>query len=150
MEFFAAAGLEATGRAQFISLMTALEALAEQRDYGDEIGNIFADLARRIESEPLLQGPDNKPLRDSLSGRIRQLRQESVRQAILRTVREHVNDPKAAKFVDDAYGLRSKMLHKGQHVTELPELSRGLKNILIQMYSSVLKLPLKPSNHPEI
>jgi hypothetical protein len=146
MEFFAAAGLEATGRAQFISLMTALEALAEQRDYGDEIGGIFVDLAQQLESDPLLQEPDNKPLRASLSGRIRQLRKESVRQAILRTVREHVDDPEAMKFIDHAYDLRSKMLHEGYQIRELPELSSGLRNILIQMYSSVLKLPLKPSN----
>jgi hypothetical protein len=143
MEFFAAARLESTQRARFISLMTALEALAEQADYGDELGKVLFEFAREIESHPKLQGPDMTPLRTSLSGRIRQLRTESVRQAILRTVRQHVDDENAVRFVDKAYGIRSKMLHEGHQVAELPALCNGIESVLVRVYSSMLQLPLK-------
>ncbi len=54
MEFFAAARLEITERARFISLMTALEALSVQQDYGDEVSSLLTELSRQIESSPLL------------------------------------------------------------------------------------------------
>lgn len=145
MEFFAAARLEVTQRARFISLMTALEALAEQSDYGEEIGGVLLDIASQLESHPTLQGPDKERLRASLSGRVKQLRKESVRQAILRSVREHIDDVETLRFVDDAYGLRSKMLHEGHHVAEVPNLCNRLEVVLVQAYSSILQLPLKPS-----
>jgi hypothetical protein len=145
MEFFAAARLESTQRARFVSLMTALEALAEQADYGDELGSVLFEIATQIESHPSLQGPEMKSLRASLSGRVSQLRTESVRQAILRTVRQHVDDKGAVRFVDEAYGIRSKMLHEGHHVAELPALCNGIETVLVQVYSSILQLPLNPA-----
>jgi hypothetical protein len=147
MEFFAAARLEATDRARFISLMTALEALAVQKDLGDEIGGILNTLAEQLESAPRLQGPEDERLRASLSGRLRQLRQESVRQAILRTTREHIQDREAEQFVDNAYGIRSKMLHEGHRVAELHTLEAPLEAILVRLYSSIMGLPLRlPAN----
>lgn len=115
MEFFAAARLESTQRARFVSLMTALEALAKQADYGDELGSVLVEIARQIESHPTIQGPELKSLRTSLSGRIRQLRIESVRQAIIRTVRQHVDDEDAVRFVDEAYGIRSNAPRRSSH-----------------------------------
>lgn len=146
MEFFGAARLEGTQRARFISLITALEALAEQSDYGDEVGHVLIDIANHLDSHPTLQGPDKERLRASLSGRVKQLRRESVRQAILRTVREYVDDADTIVFVDDAYGLRSKMLHEGHHAAELPSLCNRLEAVLAQVYSKILRLPLKPSS----
>lgn len=52
MEFYASARLEVTERARFISLMTALEALSEQLDYGDEIAKLLAQMARQLKSSP--------------------------------------------------------------------------------------------------
>jgi hypothetical protein len=101
MEFFAAARLEATDRARFISLMTALEALAVQQDLGDEVAGVLNALAKALEAAPELQGSEHERLRTSLSTRLRQLRKESVRQAILRTIREHIRDPEAERFVDN-------------------------------------------------
>jgi hypothetical protein len=148
MEFFAAARLEATDRARFISLMTALEALAVQQDLGDEISGVLNALAEQLESAPQLQGPKHERLRTSLSSRLRQLRQESVRQAILRTIREHIQDRKAERFVDDAYGIRSKMLHEGHRVAELHTLEAPLEAILVRLYSSIMRLPLSLSAGP--
>jgi hypothetical protein len=143
MEFFAAARLESTQRARFISLMTALEALAEQMDYGEAVASVLSGIAGQIESHPDLQRPDSETLRTSLSERIKQLRTESVRQAIQRTLRQHISNKDAMRFVDKAYGTRSKMLHEGYRVAELPDLCNDLESILVQIYSSILQLPLK-------
>lgn len=143
MKFFASAKLEENQRSRFIGLITALEALAEQRDYGDEIKQIVSDMADDLESHPILQGSDKDSLRASLSGRIRSLYKESVRQAIRRTVKEHIKDSEETlKFIEQVYGLRSKMLHEGSQ--DIAEISFDqLETVLIQLYSSILELPLK-------
>jgi hypothetical protein len=55
--------------------------------------------------------PELKP---SLEGRLRQLRQESIGQALRRLVRDALpNQPKASQVIDDAYALRSQLIHSG-------------------------------------
>jgi len=142
MEFYASARMETTERAKFIGLITALEALSVQCDYGDDIGNILAELAKQLEASPLLAGEANASLRCSLSSRLRQLRQESVRQAIIRTVRQHINDRDTIKFVDEAYGVRSKILHEGMRAPELYALTHRLEDVMRQIYSSLFGLSL--------
>jgi hypothetical protein len=39
MEFYASARMESTERARFIGVMTALEAISVQPDYGDKVGS---------------------------------------------------------------------------------------------------------------
>ena len=142
LEFYASARMETTDRARFIGLMTALEALSVQYDYGDDIGSLLTELASRLEESPLLQGDDKASLRSSLSGRLKGLRQESVRQAIVRAVREHMNDKETFRFVDEAYGVRSKILHEGLRAAELTNLTHRLEDVLRTIYSSILGLPL--------
>lgn len=142
MEFFAAARLESTDRARFISLMTALEASSTQQDYGEPIVTVLDQLARDLQAHPMLIGIDSDRVRSSLAGRVRQLRHESVRQAILRTVRTSIDSEEEARFVDDAYGIRSKMLHEGHLSHGLHAKSNRLEGILRQMYSAQLGLSL--------
>lgn len=142
MEFFAAARLEITEQARFISLMTALEALSVQQDYGEEVSSLLTELARQIESFPLLLEDGNESLRNSLSCRLQNLRQESVRQAIVRTVRQHLSDKEIIRFVDETYGIRSKILHEGLKVANLDVITHRLEDVIRQLYSSILGLPL--------
>ncbi|PLS80216.1 MAG: hypothetical protein CYG59_09170 [Chloroflexi bacterium] len=142
MEFYASARMEVTERARFIGLMTALEALAMQRDYGDEIATLLANLASQLELAPALAGAEKASLRSSLSSRVKQLRQESVRQAIIRTLKQYVADKDIARFVDEAYGVRSKILHEGLKVAELHALTYRLEDIMRQIYAAILGLPL--------
>ena len=142
MEFYAASRMESTERARFIGLMTALEALSVQRDYGDEIAEVLANLATQLEGSPSLAGDDRALLRSSLSSRLKQLRQESVRQAILRTTKEFISDRKTIRFIDEAYGVRSKILHEGMRAPELHVLTHRVEDIMRQIYSAMLGLPL--------
>ena len=142
MEFYASARMESTEQARFIGLMTALEALSVQLDYNDEIGTMLDELASRLEDSSLLAGEENASLRSSLSDRLRKLRQESVRQAIIRVVKEHIKEPDTIRFVDEAYRIRSKILHEGLRSPELHALTNRLEDVMRQIYSAILGLPL--------
>lgn len=145
LEFFASARMESTERARFIALIVALEALSVQRDYAETLPKLPAlldKLATRVEGAALLKGQQYESIRASLSSRLKQLRFESVRQAIVRTVKTHIKDKAAIKFVDDAYGIRSKILHTGLREPQLHELTHRLEGIMRQVYSSLLGLPL--------
>ena len=143
MEFFAAARLEITERARFISLMTALEALSEQHDYGKEIASLLAGLAFQLESSPLLAGQDKNDMRDSLSNRLKNLRTESVRRAIKRTVQKHLSDENIIRSIDEAYNIRSKILHEGIMMPDLDSITHRLEDSIRQIYSSILGLQLR-------
>jgi len=138
MEFYASANMEYTERSRFIGLMTALEALAVQCDYGDEVALVLKDLALQLETCPSLEGDDKKVLRSSLAGRIRNLREESVRQAILRVVKQYIDDEDTVGFIDKAYGVRSKILHEGLQATQLHQMTYRLEDTMRQIYSTIL------------
>jgi hypothetical protein len=145
LEFFASARMESTERARFIALIIALEALSVQRDYAEALPKLPAlldKLATRVEGAALLRGEQYDSIRASLSSRLKQLRFESVRQAIVRTVKVHIKDKPTIKFVDEAYGVRSKILHEGLREPELHEMTHRLEGIMRDIYSSLLGLPL--------
>lgn len=142
MEFYAAARMEATEQARFIFLVTALEALSVQSDYGEGIASVLAKLESQLRSDPAIAGEDRSALRESLAGRLRQLRHESVRQAIVRTVQQYVSDAGTVKFVDEAYGLRSKILHEGKRTLGLDSLTNRLEDVLRTIYAALLGLQL--------
>jgi hypothetical protein len=144
LELYAAARMELTERARFITLVTALEALCVQREYGSNVDALVRELVGHAER---FQGIDDDALKASLIGRIRQLRTESVRQAILRTVRENISEGDAVGFVDEAYGTRSKILHEGVRIESLHETSSRFDDVLRRIYSSLFGLSLRtPTN----
>jgi hypothetical protein len=106
-----------------------------QRDYGDQISAVLDGLAFQLDAHESLGGDAQTPLRQSLAGRIRQLRQESVRQAIIRTVRAYSEDNELVRFIDEAYGVRSKILHEGARVTNLDDLIQRTESIIRSLYS---------------
>lgn len=145
MGFYASARLENSEQARFIGLMTALEALSEQRVHEDKIKGVIDELVSTLQTHPALAGNDKKSVRDSLCGRVKSLCRESVRQAILRTVRQHVNEDVTVKFVDEAYGVRSKILHEGVKAEEISSLTHKLEGVLREIYAAMLGLPLDHS-----
>lgn len=148
MEFYASARMESSERARFIGLMTALEALSVQRDYEDEVGGVLEELATQLEASPIFAGTDKAALRASLLGRLKQLRQESVRQAIKRTVVDYLGDRETARFIDEAYGVRSKILHEGMRAPELYALTHRVEDVMRRIYSAMLSLPLDRPTQP--
>jgi hypothetical protein len=116
MELFAAARLEISDRARFISLVSSLEPLASQRTYPDSLKNIVERFQQEVAIYEIPEVPESDAarLKTSITARLSELQRESIRQAILRNVRELLPDNKnALRIIDEAYALRSRILHEG-------------------------------------
>ncbi|MEM9541447.1 MAG: hypothetical protein AAGA60_18360 [Cyanobacteria bacterium P01_E01_bin.42] len=139
MEIFASARLESTERSRFIGLVSSIEPLITYQEYNnlelETLINSFVSQAKKT----LL--PDN--IRPSIMGRIKDLNKESIRQAIKRFVKEKLpENPEAIAIVDDAYNIRSKILHEGSFDADLNSKSAELEEIMRQIYASILGLNL--------
>lgn len=111
LELFASAALESNDRTRFVMTVSALEPLAVQADLGPEVSNVVDSLIVELSTNTSILAD----LKDSLSGRLRQLKRESVRQALKRHCRRWFPDDLGAwKSLDHAYGLRSELLHEGR------------------------------------
>ncbi len=146
LEFFVSAGLESTPSARFVMLMTSLESLAIQLENGAQVEALIEKLVEHTAGDAAL----DVPIRNSLIGRIRDLRRESVRQAIIRTVRTELADDAAVKFVDRAYASRSAILHTGARVPDLDLLITGLGEIMRRIFVSILGLELRTPIFPSL
>lgn len=142
LELFASAALESNDRARFVMAVSALEPLAVQESLGSEV-SIAVDkfVAELSENSNISAG-----LKDSLKGRLLQLKRESVRQALKRhCLRWFPNNPDAWKHLDHAYGLRSELLHEGRPTDLdllLAEQTRTVSNYLRVIFEKEFGLSL--------
>lgn len=86
MELFASARLEVTERTRFLGLVSALEPIAEQQKYSAPVERLtmrFLEILAKNDSIP-------KELHPSLEGRIRDIKRESVMQAIYRLLERYL------------------------------------------------------------
>lgn len=140
MELFAAAHLEASQRTKFVMAVSALEPLAHQQLLDAEASNEIDRLLATFDSSAV---PEE--LRDSLRGRIKDLKRESVRQALKRLCRHwFATEPEAHKAIDRAYKLRSELLHEGKLSDPdvlLDEELHSISYYLRRIYQQELQLP---------
>jgi hypothetical protein len=142
MEIFCAARLESSQRATFLALVSALEPLAEEAPLGSATTAFVDRCGQQLRSDA-----DIPPgLKSSLEGRLFQLRQESVRQAVQRTARDALpNQPEVWQVIDDAYALRSQLIHRGAPAeldTDLERESEIVSRIIRALYASLLNRTL--------
>ena len=134
MELFAAAALEPNDRARFVMAVSAFEPLAEQLDLGPEVAEAIDVLCQTFDARATIPGQ----LRDSLRGRLLQLKRESVRQALKRLCGGWFEgDAGAWTAIDRAYGLRSELLHEGRPSdldTLLADEMQAISNYLRHIY----------------
>lgn len=110
MELFASASLESNERAKFVMAVSALEPLAEQMDLGPDVSSAIDSLAEELKRQSI-----PAPLKDSIRGRLLQLKRESIRQALKRLCNKWFPDNTVAwSTLDRAYSLRSELLHEGR------------------------------------
>lgn len=143
LELFASAALESNDRARFVMAVSALEPLAVQEPLGAEVSSAVDELAAQLcESNTIPAG-----LKDSLRGRLLQLKRESVRQALKRhCLRWFPDDSAAWKVLDHAYALRSELLHEGRPTDLdllLAEQTATISNYLRAIYERECGLPLR-------
>ena len=141
MEIFCAARLESSQRAVFLALVSALEPLAQEAPLGEAVNQFVAECANQIKHSTIPQ-----ELRASLESRLHQLRQESIRQALKRLARETLpNQPEAPSAVDEAYALRSQLIHSGVPADldiDLERESQSISAIIRDIYANILKRSL--------
>jgi hypothetical protein len=136
-ELFAAARLETTERTRFVGIVSSLEPLAIQQKYNEntELIALISDFKESINNSMI-----NGKLKVSLIGRIEQLKTESISMAIKRLVEETVpNDPGAAEMIEEAYNLRSKILHEGSTDADLELKRREVENVVRQIFEARVK-----------
>lgn len=138
MEIFCASGLETSQRARFLTLVSALEPLADNRPLGPEVA-AFVDQCLAVLKANSSIGSD---ARKSLEGRLAQLKEESIRQALRRFTRERLrDDTEAADIVDEAYALRSQIIHTGSPAdldVDLEIEGRSVSRVIRKIYASLL------------
>lgn len=147
LELFASAALESNDRARFVMAVSALEPLAFQESLGDEVSIAVDELAARLSEIATIPAG----LKDSLTGRLLQLKRESVRQALKRhCLRWFPDNSETWKLLDHAYGLRSELLHEGRPTDPdllLAEQTRTISSYLRAIYEREFGLPLRAPAH---
>lgn len=143
MEIFCAARLESSQRATFLALVSALEPLAREASLGIAVTAFVDQCVQQLRSNA-----DIPPeLKASLEGRLCQLRQESIRQALKRLARDALpNQPEASRLIDDAYALRSQLIHNGVPAdldVDLERESQVVSRTIRALYASLLNRPLR-------
>lgn len=142
MEIFCSARLESSQRATFLALVSALEPLAKEASLGPAVAAFVDQCVQQLRANADIQ-PE---LKSSLDGRLLQLRQESIRQALRRLARTALpNQPEAPQLIDDAYALRSQLVHNGVPAdldTDLERESQAVSRTIRALYSSLLMRPL--------
>ena len=143
MELFVAAALESNDRARFVMAVSALEPLAAQADLGADVAHLVEKLAKTLDSTLTISAD----LKQSLRGRLLALKQESVRQALKRLCAQWMPGDKIAwQRLDQAYSLRSELLHEGRPSdldVLLAQETTVISNILRRIYQQAFDYPLR-------
>jgi Apea-like HEPN len=145
MELYCAALLEPNERTRFVTAVSALEPLAQQQSLGSAVHS-YVDEALAV-----LNGATDidQRIRASLYGRINQLRQESVRQALFRLAGSWFpHDTTIQKQIDHAYSLRSELLHEGTFADpdiDLTSEMNKIATVLRTLYERASGRPLRAS-----
>jgi len=146
MEIFAAAKLEISDRAKFLGLVSSLEPLAAQANYPDSVLRLVDGFRAQVRSTDLanVSQEEASRIKTLLDSRLKDLERESIRQALLLTIREvFPGDNDSLKTIDDAYALRSKMLHEGTTDPYLDRKTHAVETILRRLYATRIGKPLR-------
>jgi hypothetical protein len=141
MELFASARQELTERSRFIGLVSSLEPLAEQKIQCEEVVDIVNQFKDQVKGLNIPRQTET-----SLLGRIEGLATESVSSSIRHLIEVALpGDKEALNIVEDAYNLRSRILHEGTTDADLNQKSRGIESVIRRViaYKAGLTLRIK-------
>ena len=130
MELCASSSRESDTRARLIMRVSALEALALQKDLSDELGSLIEKLESVVKEDEL----QDHNLKNSILGQVKNLKRESIRRSLRRLLADNGLTQDDVSFVESAYDARSKIVHEGQRVPELDPMNSRLLAILQRLY----------------
>lgn len=146
MEIFSGARLELSQRSQFLAIVSALEPLAKKRELEPELIKFIDSCIDRLNEDNLI----SEGKKESIRNRLALLKTESIRQSILGLIRETLpKSEKALKIIDEAYKVRSAIVHKGQPDEldlDLSKFGNIVRNIIRDLYSNMLNRKLFSKN----
>lgn len=138
MEMYSAAALESSDRVRFIMTVSALEPLAIQTNVSNDLENAIDALAGQLNTFDQLAAEQKHALRS----RLLQLKTESVRQALKRLCKTWFPDNNDAWMaLDQAYAIRSQLLHEGEPQDRdviLADETRRIAKYLRKIYENAL------------
>lgn len=137
-EMYNLSHFESSSRAQFVSLVTAVECIAKTQIQPPEIVLLVERLLERAKADHVVVklAKSNPPLHDSLLGRLRNLGIESIGKACERVVLVRLGDESRRQF-KGWYGIRSEMVHAGaipdgvNFESEVNQLDEMVSNLLL-------------------
>jgi hypothetical protein len=140
MEIFAGAKLETSERATYLAMVSALEPIAKAKPLGETVNIFVAKIIDDLNNtEDISQN-----LRNSLSGRIQQLCNESIRQSLKRFAKEVLPEmPNASSVIEEAYAIRSQIVHNGRPSDldiDLNEKLHEIEEIILAIYEKSMGL----------
>jgi hypothetical protein len=145
MEIFCAARLESSRRAVFLALVSALEPLARIAKLGPAVSSFVDECLTRLRVDQAIAAE----IKESLASRVGQLREESIRQALMRLAQETVPaNPDAPRIIKEAYTLRSQLIHAGVPAdldVDLEAEGRAVSGVIREIYAGFLKQSLARS-----
>ncbi len=137
LELYARSHFETTSRTRFISLINAIEALANPRERSEKACRVVENLLELVKSAHELDEED----RQAMLGSLGRMRNESIGQACRRLAEEcggktTYGKMGAAQFFSWCYAVRSKLLHQG----DLPESDEALRKSVNELDRMVADL----------
>jgi hypothetical protein len=130
MELCASSRFQTDNRTKLILLISALEAIGEQRDISEEVDDLILSLRNVVDSYTFKE----ESLKNSIIGQITNLTRESCRHAIKRALSNAAISQEDIGFIDEAYQARSKIVHEGQRIPELDIMNSRIDGILQAVY----------------
>jgi hypothetical protein len=143
MEMYCAAHLEASDRAKFLLIVSAIEPLANTERLGPEVDSFVKDCLNRLHEYQNI----SVEVKQSLQGRLYGMQKASIRQSIKKLIRSRVpEDHEAPAIIDEAYGLRSQLIHEGVPAdldVDYSEETKKVASILKKVYAKELGLNMQ-------
>lgn len=136
IELFTSSRLETTARSRFVGMVSSLEPLADQQKYENP------DLDKLISSfqDQLNNSAIPADINNILKNKIDSLRMESISAAIRRLVRQLLpNEPESSEIIDEAYNIRSRILHNGATDSDLELKGREIEVVIRSIFDELIK-----------
>jgi len=136
MELFASSRLETTARSRFVGMVSSLEPLADQQKYQHpELDRLISSFKNELSSSTI-----PSEIANIIKNRIDSLKIESVSGAIRRLVRQLLpNEPESLEIIDEAYNIRSRILHDGATDSDLELKGREVEAVIRRIFDEIIK-----------
>lgn len=137
LQLYARSHFETSVRTRFLSLISAVEAIAVQQTRSEKVSELVDELTK------LVQAAEVEPCdRKAMLSSVARLEYESIGQACRRVVKSHLTnavygEKEAVQFFKRCYDVRSNLLHEGD-VPDSTQVLRGLVDKLDRLVADLL------------